>query len=52
MDRLNYLVDKTGLIIENAKLSKEYVFDITNIKQFIDISTKLILSKIEELDIK
>ena len=52
MDKLNYLIDKTSLIIENAKTNKEYVFDISNIKQFIDISTKLILAKIEEMGIK
>ena len=51
MDKLNLLIDKTSLIIENTKLRKEYVFDISNIKQFIDTSSKLILAKLEELGI-
>ncbi len=51
MDRLQLLIDKTSLIIENARARKEYVFDIENIKQFINTSSKLILAKIEEIDI-
>lgn len=51
MNKLNLLIDKISLIIANTKERKEYVFDITNIKQFIDISVKLILAKIEELGI-
>lgn len=49
MDRLQLLIDKTSLIIEKTRQSKEYVFDIDNIKQFIDTSTKLIIAKIDEL---
>ncbi len=51
MDKLNLLIDKTSVIIENSKQRKEYVFDINNIKQFIETSTKLIVSKIEELGV-
>jgi hypothetical protein len=51
MDKLNLLLDKTSLIIENAKERKEYVFDIENIKQFINTASKLILAKIDELGV-
>ena len=51
MNKLNLLIDKISVIIENTKERKEYIFDISNIKQFIDISVKLILAKIEELGI-
>ena len=51
MDRLQLLIDKTSIIIEKTREKKEYVFDIDNIKQFINTATKLILAKIDELGV-
>ena len=46
MDKLNIIIDAASIIIENTKVHKDFVFDITNIKEFIELSTKLILAEI------
>ena len=35
IDKLNILIDKMSIIIENSKEEKAYLFDISNIKEFI-----------------
>ena len=52
IDRLSLLIDHTGVIIENTKKEKEYVFNIEQIKSFIEISTDLICSLIEEFHLE
>lgn len=53
MDKINLVVDKLGLIIAATKEHKAFVFDITNIKKFIETSVKIILSDvIERLNLK
>ena len=47
--KLNILIDKTISIIENTKKNKEYVFKGDQIDTFINFSTKLIVSKINEI---
>lgn len=49
VDKLNILIDQMGIIIENSKSEKKYIFDIQLIKQFIEHTKKKIL---EELNIK
>lgn len=49
MDKLNILMDKISLIIQNTKEHKDFVFDISNIKTFVDTSVDLILSEINEI---
>lgn len=49
IERLSLLIDHTGVIIENTKKKKEYVFNIEQIKAFIETCTNLICSVIEEL---
>ena len=49
MDKLNIIIDQMVVIIENSKEYKDFVFNIDNIKTFIDFSVKLILSKIKEI---
>ncbi len=49
MNRLQVLMDAMSLIIENTKSRKDYVFDLTNVKKFVDLSTDLIVSKIAEI---
>lgn len=46
MDQINLIVDYTGVIIANSKQKKEFVFDINAIKQFVNLSTDIILSDI------
>ena len=52
IDRLNILMDKCSTIIENAKESKDMVFNMNYIKQFIEMSLKIIESDLEERGIK
>ena len=35
IDKLNILIDKMGIIIENSKYEKNYIFDIYSIDNFI-----------------
>ena len=51
MDKINIIVDAAGKIVEDTKVHKDMVFDISNIKQFVSTSTELILSELEKLDI-
>ncbi len=48
MDKLDLLLDKMGLIIASSNEHKNFIFDITNIKKFVETSTKLILSDIQD----
>ena len=52
MDKINLIVDKAGEIVENTKIRKDFVFNIDNIKKFIETSTELTLSKLKEIGIK
>ena len=44
IDKLNILIDKMGLIIENSKEEKAYTFDTFLILQFIDEASQEILN--------
>ena len=46
IDRLQELLDASSVIIENSKIKKNYLFDLTNIKEFISVSCDLIISEI------
>jgi hypothetical protein len=39
MDKINLIVEKMGIIIENSKKEKNYVFDINSVVDFITSST-------------
>lgn len=43
IEKLDILIDKMGIIIENSKEEKVYTFDIDQVKEFIDNSVKKIL---------
>ena len=45
------VIDKTSIIIKNSKEHKDFVFNIENIKKFIERSTELILAQLKELNI-
>lgn len=49
MDKLNIIVDKAGTIIADSKTRKAFLFNIKSAQDFIELSTILILSKIEEM---
>ena len=51
MHKINLLVDQISRIIQNTKGKKELVFNMDNIKVFIQTSVELILAKLEELNI-
>ena len=51
MDKIQIIIDKASIIIENSKVNKDFVFNIENIKKFIETSTIFILEKIKELNI-
>ena len=51
MNEIKTIVDKTSIIIKNSKEQKDFVFNIENIKKFIEKSTELILAQLKELNI-
>lgn len=50
IQNLDILIDKMGIIIENSKTAKNYIFDIFLIKQFIKYATKRILTEIKDYE--
>lgn len=50
INKLNILLDKMGIIIENSKQEKNYVFDIYVINQFIEDTKKRILKEIKDYE--
>lgn len=49
MEKLNIIIEKAGSIIVNSKHSTPFLFDMNSVQEFIELSTELILSKIEEV---
>ena len=49
MDKINMIVEQTAVIIENSRKYKDFIFNIDNVKKFIELSINLILSKIIEI---
>lgn len=49
MERLDIIINKTGEIIENSKTTKDMVFDMESINQFIKLSIDLILSNLKDI---
>ena len=49
MDKLQIIIDQTANIISKSKEKKEFVFNMDNIKTFIETSVNLILAKIDEI---
>ena len=47
-EKLNILIDKMSIIIENSKEEKSYIFDIYLIKDFIDKTKERILNEIRD----
>lgn len=51
MDKISIIINKVEKIIEESKERKELVFNIDNIKKFINLSVTLIFAKIKELNL-
>ena len=51
MDKLDVLMEKMGLIIENSTYDKEYVFDIEYIRNFMEMCKSGITDNLKELNI-
>lgn len=49
MNKLNLIVDKVGVLIEDAKNGKKYLFDIDDIVNFIDDCKVIILKELENI---
>ena len=47
VDKLNILIDKMGIIIENSKENKNYIFDLTGVNEFIEKSVQVILTELK-----
>lgn len=48
IEKLDILIDKMGIIIENSQEEKVYTFDIDQVKDFIDNSVKVIQKVLKE----
>lgn len=48
MDKLKILVDKMGIIIENSTNHKSYLFNMGDVKEFIELCISLIIGIIDE----
>lgn len=49
MEQIKIIINKVSLIIENTKTYKDLLFNIDNIKKFIEMNVELILSRLKEL---
>lgn len=51
MEKIDIIINTAGIIIKNTKEHKDLIFNIKNIKSFINLSVEFILAKLEELSI-
>lgn len=49
MDKIQIIIDQAGIIIENSKESKSYVFDMDVVNKFIKTSVDYILSNLKDI---
>jgi len=52
VDKLDILIEKMGIIIEESKEDKTFIFDSTDIEEFIKNTVKYIIRDIQMLNIK
>ena len=52
VDKLDILIEKMGIIIEDSKEEKTFIFDSKDIEEFISNTVKYIIRDIQMLDIK
>ena len=51
MDKIQIIIDQAGIIIENTKESKSYVFDMDVVNKFIKTSVDYILSNLKDIKV-
>ncbi len=51
MDKLNIVVSNAGKIVEQSKVHKDMIFNIDNVKKFIEMVVVLITSDLEKIKI-
>lgn len=51
MDKIDIIIDQAGIIIENTKENKAYVFDMEVINKFIHTSVEYILSNLKDIKV-
>ncbi len=51
LDKLDILIEKVGIIIENSNQEKKIIFDIKEVKKFIEFSVSGILNNLKELGV-
>lgn len=51
MNKIDIIINQAGIIIENTKESKAYVFDMEVINKFIKTSTDYILSNLKDIGV-
>ena len=51
MNNLSVIIDKAGIIIENTKVHKPYMFDMKEVKNFIGDSVKRILDNLIDINV-
>ena len=49
MNRLDLIVNKTGILIEGAKNGKKYLFEMEDIFSFINTTKEIILKELEDI---
>ena len=47
LNKLNILIDKMGIIIENSKQEKNYIFDIKSVNSFIEKTVQIIIKELK-----
>lgn len=48
MDKLNLLIDKAGIILENSTQEKQLIFNIEEVEKFISLCIDIIISALNE----
>ena len=51
IDKLNVIIEKMGIIIENSKIDTNTIFDEESIYEFIDLASKLFIKHLKEIRI-
>lgn len=51
MDKIKVIVDQAGIIIENSKENKPYLFDMKIINKFINTSIEYVLSNLKDIGV-
>ena len=51
MNKIYVIIDQAGIILENTKESKSYIFDMNLVNKFIKTSVDYILSNLKEIGV-